>query len=127
MDNWTEREIALMKAGGGNQAVRAFLEKHGLADFDKLSTREKYDSPQGEMLRQTLRARVDGLPEPTVLPARKTAAVKPKRSGKVKMEGFGSSPPPADTNNRAKDLRRCLYVTVSVLLGAAIWKAVPRQ
>ena len=122
MDSWTDREIELMKAGGGNDASRAFLEKHGLKNFDSLTAREKYDTPQGELLRQVLKARVDGTPEPTTLP--KVAPTK-KPVEKKKMEGFGSSPAPPQTNDRARDIKRCLYVTVTVVLGAAIWVVVP--
>ena len=123
MDSWTDREMELMKEGGGNDACRAFLEQHGLQNFDSLTAREKYDSPQGELLRQVLKARVDGTPEPTVLPEMATST---KSIDKKKMEGFGSSPPPRETNDRAKDIKRCLYVTATVVLGAAIWIVVPR-
>ena len=125
MDSWTDREMELMNEGGGNDACRAFLEKHGLENFDSLTAREKYDSKQGELLRQVLKARVEGTVEPTVLPEWPTST---KSFEKKKMEGFGSSPPPPpsrDSNDRARDIKRCLYVTASVVLGAAIWVVVP--
>lgn len=124
MDSWTDREMELMKEGGGNDACRAFLEEHGLENFDSLTAREKYDSPQGELLRRVLKARVDGTPEPTELP--EMPKTNNKSGQKKKMEGFGSSPPPSrETNDRAKDIKRCLYVTATVVLGAAIWVVVP--
>lgn len=138
MDRWTDREIAFMKAAGGNDASRQFLEQHGLNNFGNLSAREKYDSPQAELYRQVLKARVDGTLEPTTLPetTQKTTSSNTsnnsssssvtKSSGKKKMEGFGSSPAPrSDTNDRATDIKRCLYVTATVVLGAALWVVVP--
>eukprot|EP00977_Amphora_coffeiformis_P012149 scaffold2992_cov214-Amphora_coffeaeformis.AAC.31 len=122
MDAWTEREIELMREAGGNDEARAFLEKHGLTNFDTLTAREKYDSPQAELWRQVLKSRVEGMSEPTTLPEVKEN-VKPV--GKKKMEGFGSTPRPDETNSRAKDIKRCLYVTVTVVLGAAVWVVVP--
>ena len=122
MDAWTDREIELMREAGGNDEARAFLEKHGLTNFDSFSAREKYDSPQAELWRQVLKARVEGTLEPTSLPEVKEN-VKPVE--KKKMEGFGSAPRPEESNNRAKDVRRCLYVTATVILGAAVWVVVP--
>lgn len=121
MDSWTDREIELMREAGGNDNARAFLEKHGLENFDSLSAREKYDSPQAELWRQVLKARVEGTLEPTTMPEVK----KYKPVEKKKMEGFGSSPRPQETNDRTKDIKRCLYVTVTVVLGAAVWVVVP--
>ena len=122
MDAWTDREMEFMREGGGNDEARAFLETHGLAQFDTLSAREKYDSPQAELWRQVLKARVEGTVEPTTLPEVKKSD---KPVEKKKMEGFGSSPRPVQSNDRAKDIKRCLYVTVTVVLGAAIWVVVP--
>jgi len=122
MDAWTDREIQLMREAGGNNEARAFLEKHGLINFDTLSAREKYDSPQAELWRQVLKARVDGTVEPTMLPEVKHNTMPAE---KKKMEGFGSSPRPDESNNRTKDIKRCLYVTATVILGAAVWVVVP--
>ena len=127
MDSWTDREMEFMKEAGGNDASRAFLEKHGLENFESLTAREKYESPQGELWRRVLQARVNGTPEPTELPEIVVPSTNSntKSRGKKKMEGFGSSPRPRETNERSRDIKRCLYVTATVVLGAAIWVVVP--
>jgi hypothetical protein len=124
MDAWTDREISLLKEGGGNAACRDFLIMHGLKNFDDLTHTQKYDSSQAELYRQVLKARIEGQPEPTALP---TAYHQTSQStGKKKMEGFGSAPRPSESNSRGKDLRRCLYVTATVFMGAALWVVVPK-
>lgn len=71
MDSWSDDQLAMMRASGGNDACRKFLEEKGGIDMSPLSdtpVREKYDSPAGELWRQVLRARVEGREEPTELP-----------------------------------------------------------
>ena len=55
-----------MKLGGNIQCLE-FLYKHGI-DVIHGSIREKYETPAAQLYQQVLRARVDGLPEPTQLP-----------------------------------------------------------
>jgi hypothetical protein len=139
MDRWTDREVAFMKAGGGNTAVRTFLIQHGLEDFDHFTIRQKYDSPQGELLRQVLKARVDGLEEPTTLPSSSSSAGPVASSSAAqptqisaaelqkRMQGFGSNNPPLQSagNSQAQNHlpRTGLYVAAAtvVVLGVTIW------
>lgn len=131
MDSWTEKQIAMMKASGGNDACRAFLEEKGGIDTDPLSDSvsiaEKYDSPAGHLWQKVIKARVEGTDEPTELPeeestasgsdaegnetqteTRTYAAIRggrggPAVGGAVKvMEGFGSSPHPSELKNNKK-------------------------
>lgn len=104
MDAWPEKHLEIMKTGG-NAQCRAFLQKWGVnVDFDRSQIKERYESPAAELYREVLKARIEGLPEPTELPERKepTQAVTKER-----MQGFGSSPHPSNApkkprNNRAK-------------------------
>ena len=70
MDSWSEPQLAMMRASGGNDACRDFLRTAGVEGIDTISAtiREKYDSPAGELWRRVLRARVAGTEEPTELP-----------------------------------------------------------
>merc|ERR1719464_546783 len=67
MDSWTDDQIKKMKLSGGNDSCNRFLSKYGI-DTENLSIREKYDSPQGQLYQQVLKARMEGKPEPTELP-----------------------------------------------------------
>lgn len=103
MDNWTAREMELMFIGG-NRNCNLFLRKHGIHTALKPPTfttktettggsihthAEKYDSDAAELYRQILKARVQGLPEPTELPSSPTKN-KYNMNGKP-MQGFGSN------------------------------------
>jgi len=71
MDSWTDSQIASMRASGGNDAARKFLNEKGGIDTSPVSetpVREKYDSPAGDLWRRVLKARVEGREEPTDLP-----------------------------------------------------------
>lgn len=63
LDNFSERDVRKLELGG-NQAFIEFLTKHGWNNVE--SKREKYDSDVAELYRQILKAKVDGLPEPTM-------------------------------------------------------------
>lgn len=88
MDSWSADQVNRMKKGG-NENCQAFLKRYNL-DFDKLTIRQRYDSPPAELYRSVLDARMAGKPEPTELPK---PTEQPTNVPK-KMEGFGSSPPP---------------------------------
>lgn len=65
MDSWTEKQLALMKAGG-NDKCNAFLKKHGIDA--RTPIKEKYESAPAQLYKEVLKARVEGRPEPTELP-----------------------------------------------------------
>jgi hypothetical protein len=150
MDRWTTREIALMKASGGNAAVRSFLEQHGVGNFDTLTARQKYDTPQGELLRRVLQARVDGIDESTITLPSTTSTTSTTLTStsttksttisssemKKRIQGLGSSSPPTSSKNASGSsssdqdalLRRCVYVTVTavvVVIVATTWMGLP--
>jgi hypothetical protein len=114
MDKWTDRQVQLMKAGG-NQPCNEFLRKYGI-DVATAPIRAKYDSPQGELYKQVLVARLEGRPEPTDLPAARSTE---KLDGS-KMQGFGSSPPPAPAQNSSDDMKKWGAVVAVGVTAAAI-------
>lgn len=65
MDSWTDQQLALMK-GGGNDKCNQYLESKGI---DKRTPiKQKYESDAAQLYKLVLKARVEGKPEPTVLP-----------------------------------------------------------
>ena len=65
MDSWTDKQLALMKAGG-NDKCNAYLQQHGI---DKRTPiKQKYEAPAAQLYKEVLKARVEGRPEPTELP-----------------------------------------------------------
>jgi len=129
MDSWTDKQIQMMRASGGNDACRFFLRDKGGIDTDILSDAfsipEKYDSPAGHLWQQVIKARVEGREEPTEFPelestgsdsdeeedeSKKTyhsirggtsGSNKNAVGGAVKvMEGFGSSPHPSELKDK---------------------------
>jgi hypothetical protein len=114
MDNWTEKQIQLMKAGGNKQCID-YLQNHGV-DVVSGSIRSKYDSPAAELYKEVLLARVEGRTEPTELPSRKPIVVVADAT-KRKMQGFGSSPAPP--NEKTFNRRKLLVVSVPVAAAAA--------
>lgn len=118
MDKWTERQIQLMKAGG-NQQCNDFLPKYGI-DVATATVRAQYDSPQGELYKQVLVARLEGRPEPTELPAARAA----KKLDGSKMQGFGSSPPPEPAQTSSGDIKKWGAVVAVGVTAAAIAFAI---
>ena len=102
MDAWTDKQLALMKAGG-NQNCLNFLTKHGIDVSTRCSAKEKYDCPPAELYRQVLKARVDGRPEPTELPkaVQRTAQQEHEWANRP-MQGFGSGPHPKEERRRQR-------------------------
>lgn len=120
MDNWTEKQMKLMKAGG-NQQCKEFLKQYGIP-VETASIREKYDSPPAQLYKQVLLARIEGKPEPTELPkGTSNAASRPPR----RMEGFGSSPPPSPPSNHTATAKRLAIVAVPVVAATALWFLIP--
>merc|ERR1711865_186168 len=145
MDAWTEDQLRRMHVAGGNEACHEFLCHHGSApqlwvvppttekktnnnssssSSSNNTTRrqviqQKYDSPQGHFYQQVLKARLEGIPEPTQMPpptlrvptttttnSKYTAIRGGRRTKKPsKMDGFGSSPHPSE-GKKARRRRR---------------------
>jgi hypothetical protein len=103
MDSWSDKQMALMK-GGGNAACNNYLKERGIDA--RTPIREKYDNDFAQLYKEVLKARIAGLPEPTVLPpkAPKSGNYKPSppMSGGAPsgIGGGGGGPPPgpADPN-----------------------------
>ena len=114
MDAWTEKEIALMKMGGGNQACRTFLETHGMTDFPQRTIQEKYDTAEAELYRLVLQSRVEGqASEPTTLPKPYVSAASAASQYKKKMQGFGNqSQSYANQSKTAKNPTKIVYMAV---------------
>lgn len=114
MDRWTDKHIKLMKAGG-NKQLNDFLAEHQVKTKETVA-KEKYDNPAAELYRQKLDARVEGRLEPTELPP-----VNVKRNTSLKkMEGFGSSPPPAPGQASHAGRNVALGVAVAIV-GVGTW------
>ena len=110
MDSWTKQQVDKMKHGG-NQRCKDYLSKHGIDMSTTTSPKEKYDTPAAQLYQQVIKARVEGLPEPTELPKPKPKSF----STNQKMAGFGSPPPPESK----PDLKKRLAVA-GALTGAAV-------
>mmetsp|Transcript_44968 Transcript_44968/g.66180 ORF Transcript_44968/g.66180 Transcript_44968/m.66180 type:complete len:440 (+) Transcript_44968:92-1411(+) len=65
MDSWTPQQIKLMKAGG-NAACAKYLTGKGVAANTPIKA--KYENPVAQLYKEVLKARANGLPEPTALP-----------------------------------------------------------
>lgn len=115
MDSWTEKQLALMKAGG-NQKCKDFLSKYGI-NFTSASIKEKYDCPPAELYRQVLKARVEGRTEPTELPKPNLRSEEEEKAWANRpMQGFGSDPSPRENEQRRQ--RRMIAIGVGV--GSAV-------
>merc|ERR1719464_53799 len=142
MDSWTDDQIKKMKLFGGNDSCNRFLSKYGI-DTENLSIREKYDSPQGQLYQQVLKARMECKPEPTELPpetkendenqpnkknydAIRSSTGKGGSVGAARkpMEGFGSSPHPAELKREKRHQRRDRRRKIMFGAGAAVIGAV---
>jgi ADP-ribosylation factor GTPase-activating protein 1 len=95
LDKWDKKQIKLMRAGGNDQC-NGFFMHHGV-DFTTIRT--KYDCAAAQLYKQCLKARIEGLPEPTVLPPWKT---QDELSAPRKMEGFGSASPPSPPTHKER-------------------------
>lgn len=66
MDSWNPKQLQLMKAGG-NAKCATYLAQKGVPSHTAI--KQKYESPVAQLYKEVLRARVEGTPEPTELPA----------------------------------------------------------
>lgn len=79
MDSWSESQLEIMK-NGGNDKCNAYLKANGVSPT-KYTTNEavnggikkKYDNDVAMLYKLKLKARLEGKPEPTEVPKRKTA------------------------------------------------------
>jgi ADP-ribosylation factor GTPase-activating protein 1 len=83
MDSWSDKQMALMK-GGGNAACNNYLKERGIDA--RTPIREKYDNDHAQLYKEVLKARIAGLPEPTVLPP------KAPKSGNNNRPASGGAP-----------------------------------
>lgn len=84
MDSWSDTQMALMK-GGGNAACNNYLKERGIDS--RTAIREKYENDHAQLYKEVLKARIAGLPEPTVLPP------KAPKKGAYKSPASGGAPP----------------------------------
>ena len=116
MDSWTETQIKRMEKGG-NQQCKEFLSKHGI-DVKSSTIREKYDTPAAQLYQSVLKARVEGLPEPTELPKPQASVVKDRP-----MQGFGSSPrPPIQKDHPGRNMAIAATVSVAAVVAYSLLK-----
>jgi ADP-ribosylation factor GTPase-activating protein 1 len=66
MDSWTDAQLAQMKLGG-NDKCNAYLQQHGIDP--RTPIKQKYESPVAQLYKLQLKARAEGKPIPTELPA----------------------------------------------------------
>lgn len=116
MDRWTEKQIAMMMAGG-NEKMNDYLRDNGIK-VDEASTKEKYDNPVAELYRQKLAARAEGREEPTELPQPTSKSEKEKVP--KKMEGFGSAPPPP-VEEKSHTVRNVAIAATLAVVGVGSW------
>jgi hypothetical protein len=119
MDSWTDQQLTIMKAGG-NQKCKDFISKHGV-DVHAVSIKERYDNPPAELYRQVLKARAEGRPEPTELPA--PVEKKPHDNhewANRPMQGFGSGPHPKEERRRQRKRIAIGVVSSAVAVAASI-------
>ena len=70
MDSWNHKQLAMM-TNGGNADLQAFWKKHGVDP--KMLHNAKYHEPASTLYADRLKAKVEGRPLPTELPARQAA------------------------------------------------------
>jgi ADP-ribosylation factor GTPase-activating protein 1 len=91
MDSWTDQQLALMK-GGGNDKCNDFLKKHGIDA--RCPIKQKYESDAAQLYKLVLKARIEGKPEPTQLPAPVARAPYSGGGGGVATSGGGGGQDP---------------------------------
>jgi hypothetical protein len=64
MDSWTDKQLKHMKLGG-NEKCNSYLQKNGIGP--RTPIKQKYESDVAQLYKEILKARAEGLPEPTVL------------------------------------------------------------
>lgn len=71
MDSWSDKQLALMKAGG-NDKCNEYLKARGINP--RTPIKAKYESEAAQLYKEVLKARVEGRPEPTSLPKKTPSA-----------------------------------------------------
>jgi ADP-ribosylation factor GTPase-activating protein 1 len=64
MDSWTDKQLAIMKCGG-NDKCNNYLKARGVDA--RAPIKQKYESDAAQLYKEVVKARSEGLPEPTVL------------------------------------------------------------
>lgn len=95
MDSWTDPQLALMKAGG-NDKCNKYLADHGIPANTPI--KQKYESPQAQLYKEVLKARVQGKPEPTSLPT-----PPPRRSNSNASSGGNSNSFSSSSKSKVED------------------------
>jgi ADP-ribosylation factor GTPase-activating protein 1 len=68
MDSWTDKQLDIMRSGG-NDKCNNFLKAKGIDP--RTPIKQKYENDHAQLYKEMLKARVEGRPEPTVLPPKK--------------------------------------------------------
>jgi predicted esterase len=96
MDGFSDKQLNIMKQGG-NQQCKTYLADRGLA-ADTDDVRTKYESPAAQLYKEVLKARVDGLPEPTELPketSSKSTSGTNNKPARRQLSFVNTTPPPS--------------------------------
>ncbi len=108
MDSWSSKQVEAMKKGG-NLHLNEYLENNGIARSTPI--RDKYDNDTAQLYKLQLKARVDNQAIPTELPPPRTQHAQNKST----YQGFGSSPPPAKSNNLATAAKLAVPVALGIV------------
>lgn len=95
MDSFTAAQVQIMKLGGNQQCNNRLSE---LGGYDPKTTpaKEKYDNDIAQLYKLVLKARAEGLPEPTALPATKSSTPASSSSKpRVQLSFTNTTPPPS--------------------------------
>mmetsp|Transcript_33215 Transcript_33215/g.78448 ORF Transcript_33215/g.78448 Transcript_33215/m.78448 type:complete len:520 (+) Transcript_33215:84-1643(+) len=91
MDSWTSKQLALMKSGGNKKCNDYLSAKGGIQP--NTPVKPKYESDVAQLYKEVLKARVEGRPEPTVLPPPRNARAAAPSSGPSSSIGGGGRVP----------------------------------
>eukprot|EP00638_Chattonella_subsalsa_P005034 CAMPEP_0117744350 /NCGR_PEP_ID=MMETSP0947-20121206/6700_1 /TAXON_ID=44440 /ORGANISM="Chattonella subsalsa, Strain CCMP2191" /LENGTH=429 /DNA_ID=CAMNT_0005561269 /DNA_START=357 /DNA_END=1646 /DNA_ORIENTATION=- len=90
MDSWTDKQISMMRMGG-NAALREWFTSKGVDN--NMHIREKYNTPEAELYKERLLAKVEGRPLPTELPKREPRVAAPPHSAPGRQQtSVGGAP-----------------------------------
>lgn len=106
MDSWTDQQLAIMKTGG-NDKLHEFLKAKGGIQ-PRTPIKQKYESEAAQLYKLVLKARVEGKPEPTQLPAQtnqKQSQYAASRSAPSSF-GAGGGPGPASGGGDPNGMER---------------------
>jgi len=97
MDSWTSKQLALMKSGGNKKCNDYLSAKGGIQP--NTPVKPKYESDAAQLYKEVLKARVEGRPEPTVLPPPRNARAAAPSSGPSSSIGGGGGRAPQGSND----------------------------